>query len=198
LAKERRVDHMVGMDRIENGLWIGDCYAAQKIVLGEDRAYTRIGITHVLDVSDRVHYSGDTQKYKVQVMKAGMSDLGFTDLDEKHLKPCFEFIDKGLRHRKGQVLVHCQMGLNRSATVVVAWLMNKKGWPVEVALKYVRKHRKVHPYTYLPKLNKYERELRGKGIVRDAIEVSGDSLLTKDAVADTMLRYASESQRRAL
>lgn len=43
----------------------------------------------------------------------------------------------------GAVLVHCQKGISRSATLVVAYLMRRNGWSPSEALEFVRRHRPI-------------------------------------------------------
>lgn len=38
----------------------------------------------------------------------------------------------------GRALVHCRMGLSRSAATVLAYAMKEFGWPLERALRHVR------------------------------------------------------------
>lgn len=42
------------------------------------------------------------------------------------------------RARGGRALVHCRMGLSRSAATVLAYAMKEFGWPLERALRHVR------------------------------------------------------------
>ena len=39
------------------------------------------------------------------------------------------------------MLVHCRMGVSRSAAVVCAYAMKAYGWSYEKALKHVKQHR---------------------------------------------------------
>ena len=44
----------------------------------------------------------------------------------KYFDHCIEFIDYNIK--KGNVLVHCMMGISRSSTIVIAYLMKTYSW----------------------------------------------------------------------
>lgn len=44
---------------------------------------------------------------------------------------------------QGDVLIHCKHGQSRSAAVVVAFLMHRNGWSLDVALAEVRRRRPI-------------------------------------------------------
>lgn len=52
-----------------------------------------------------------------------------------------QFIKENLE--KSNVLVHCFQGISRSATVVIAYLMEKNNWKYEEAFEFVKKKRKI-------------------------------------------------------
>ena len=47
-------------------------------------------------------------------------------LNQMNSIECIEFIDNNLKY--GNVLVHCMMGISRSSTIVIAYLMKKYCW----------------------------------------------------------------------
>ncbi|KAN0078813.1 dual specificity phosphatase [Elaphomyces granulatus] len=63
-----------------------------------------------------------------------------------HMDHICEFIDRMLQSESpGAVLVHCEYGVSRSPTIVIAYLMRKRGLKFEDALAMVKEKRKVRP-----------------------------------------------------
>lgn len=62
----------------------------------------------------------------------------------RYLEDACDFIDRQLK-TPGSVLVHCRMGVSRSATVVIAYIMRKYGWTYHHALKHVKGKRNINP-----------------------------------------------------
>ncbi|KAM9191135.1 protein phosphatase Slingshot homolog 3 isoform 3-T3 [Mergus octosetaceus] len=54
-----------------------------------------------------------------------------------HWNDTFLFLSD-VKARGGRALVHCRMGLSRSAATVLAYAMKEFGWPLERALRHVR------------------------------------------------------------
>ncbi|KAL0974098.1 hypothetical protein UPYG_G00215360 [Umbra pygmaea] len=77
-------------------------------------------------------------------MNIRVYDVEATDL-LSHWKNTYNFINAA-RVSGQAVLVHCKMGVSRSASTVVAFAMKHERWPLEVALSYVKDRRPiVHP-----------------------------------------------------
>ncbi|XP_028271371.1 protein phosphatase Slingshot homolog 3 isoform X2 [Parambassis ranga] len=74
-------------------------------------------------------------------MNIRVYDVEKTDL-LSHWTDTYNFINTA--RKSGQaVLVHCKMGVSRSASTVIAYAMKQYHWPLDVALAYVRDRRPV-------------------------------------------------------
>lgn len=51
------------------------------------------------------------------------------------------YIDEAMTN--GNILVHCDMGISRSASVIIAWLMTRKGMSLCDAYSYVKSKRSI-------------------------------------------------------
>jgi len=128
----------------DEGLYIGDKVAAM------DLAYLkRVGITHVLNAAQGASMCAvDTGEafYK----EADITYLGFTlsDTPDADISPHFEraadFIQDALMSG-GRVLVHCYMGISRSATLAAGFLMLRRRHTACEALTTLRLRRHVFP-----------------------------------------------------
>eukprot|EP00928_Gymnodinium_smaydae_P085564 TRINITY_DN69071_c0_g1_i1.p1 TRINITY_DN69071_c0_g1~~TRINITY_DN69071_c0_g1_i1.p1 ORF type:complete len:230 (-),score=30.32 TRINITY_DN69071_c0_g1_i1:174-863(-) len=169
-------------------LFLGSAASARE-VLGENK----LKITHVLNVSDAcVLMPGAVRGVEVEWVP--MADDGCDDVfgspqseaeyeaalaADPTARPrgawwrCRSFIEKTLLESNDvRLLVHCALGVNRSATIVTAWLMQERRWSAQRALQYVERRRRiVNPAPrHLMQLEAFQREL---GV--EAPEVSGGS-----------------------
>lgn len=82
-----------------------------------------------------------------------LDDLPSSDL-YSHFEKAHEIIEKA----KGGTLVHCQMGVSRSATIVISYVMKKKKMCLWEAFGYVENIRSViHPNAgFIKQLKNYE------------------------------------------
>ncbi|XP_076877126.1 protein phosphatase Slingshot homolog 3 isoform X2 [Brachyhypopomus gauderio] len=74
-------------------------------------------------------------------MNVRVYDVEATDL-LSHWNNTYMFINDA-RKRGQAVLVHCKMGVSRSASTVMAFLMKQQGWGLDHALNYVRERRPI-------------------------------------------------------
>ncbi|AWP12120.1 putative protein phosphatase Slingshot -like 3 [Scophthalmus maximus] len=74
-------------------------------------------------------------------MNIRVYDVEATDL-LPHWTDTYKFINTA--RKSGQaVLVHCKMGVSRSASTVISYAMKQQRWPLDVALAYVRDRRSI-------------------------------------------------------
>ncbi|XP_070769455.1 protein phosphatase Slingshot homolog 3 isoform X2 [Enoplosus armatus] len=74
-------------------------------------------------------------------MNIRVYDVEATDL-LPHWTDTYNFINTA--RKSGQaVLVHCKMGVSRSASTVIAYAMKQQHWPLDVALAYVEDRRSI-------------------------------------------------------
>ncbi|XP_041975364.1 dual specificity protein phosphatase 13-like isoform X2 [Aricia agestis] len=142
------------------GLFVGDAVAAK------DKAFLRrMGINYVLNTAEGKRYTQvdtDHLYYRdcpgLHYKGFQMMDLPTTDIS-KYFHIAANFIDEGVS--RGRVLVHCMMGVSRSATCALAFLMIKRGMTFHEAMALVRSRRDIHPNEgFIRQLQDLDRELR--------------------------------------
>lgn len=96
-------------------------------------------ITHILNLTMNVPCKFDHIVYKKIIMMDNTSQNIRQYFDES-----FEFIEETLRDEKHELLVHCNAGVSRSASFVIAYLLQKGIFRTyKDALHFVRKRRPV-------------------------------------------------------
>eukprot|EP01006_Ploeotia_vitrea_P051891 TRINITY_DN67613_c9_g8_i1.p1 TRINITY_DN67613_c9_g8~~TRINITY_DN67613_c9_g8_i1.p1 ORF type:complete len:178 (+),score=21.07 TRINITY_DN67613_c9_g8_i1:44-577(+) len=115
-------------------------------------------ITHVLNVKDSPT-TNFVYPTNFTIAHIPMEDDGSSSL-QGILDDCFEFIDSAVNSK---VLVHCRLGINRSASVVIAYLMRSLSLDLQDAFQMVKSKRDiVWPVSsYLKQLVDYEQLLFG-------------------------------------
>ncbi|XP_035211266.1 dual specificity protein phosphatase 3-like [Stegodyphus dumicola] len=108
-----------------------------------------VGITHVLNTADgkafgQVNTGADYYAdSNIKYMGLDLIDVPRTRIID-YFGTGINFIDQAV-NSGGKILVHCLMGLSRSATIVAAYLMVKKNMTAVEALHTIRKQREVRP-----------------------------------------------------
>uniref|UniRef100_A0AAR2KSX7 protein-serine/threonine phosphatase n=1 Tax=Pygocentrus nattereri TaxID=42514 RepID=A0AAR2KSX7_PYGNA len=74
-------------------------------------------------------------------MNIRVYDVEATDL-LSHWNNTYMFISEARKNGQA-VLVHCKMGVSRSASTVIAFLMKQQGWSLDYALSHVRERRPI-------------------------------------------------------
>ncbi|CAI2381437.1 unnamed protein product [Moneuplotes crassus] len=132
------------IDKIEEGLFLGNSYAAHNKDLLDS-----LGITHILNVTNRIDnkFKRNFKYHTIPVEDAASEDI------KSHFTEAIEFIETALEEQKldcdstarNKVLVHCKAGYSRSATIVTAYFMHKYKIPYFEAIERIREKREIDP-----------------------------------------------------
>ena len=151
-----RYDRTVGPAKILPFLYLGSEYHATNT-----EWLNKCGIEAILNVSNRYPQIDEAQfEYKHYPIR----DSGDSDITSI-FKDSFAFINY-VRESGRKLLVHCQAGISRSATICIAYLMLTEGRSMEDAMEYVRSSRKcISPnFGFIGQLYAYENELKSKSL----------------------------------
>ena len=132
-------------------LAVGSCPIGVEDV---DRLRRDFGITAVLNVQsddDLASWDVDWNRLQacyrdsgIEVRRVPVQDFDRDDF-RRNLHRCVEVLDELLR-RDHVVYVHCNMGVNRSPSIVIAYLHWIQRWELERAARYVMACRSCDPY----------------------------------------------------
>uniref|UniRef100_A0A9R1SES7 Dual specificity protein phosphatase n=2 Tax=Cyprinus carpio TaxID=7962 RepID=A0A9R1SES7_CYPCA len=110
-------------------------------------ALQKLGITHILNAAHTKRGSiGAQNYYGTSFVYCGIpaDDSTHFDLDV-YFTPAAEFIHKALHTPDGKVLVHCIMGMSRSSSLVLAYLMLYHDMPLHTAIRCIIQKRAIYP-----------------------------------------------------
>lgn len=154
-------------------LYLGSAlHASKKEVLDT------IGISALLNVSADCpnHFEGTYQYKCIPVQDNHKEDISCWFLD------AIEFIDS-VRDSSGRVLVHCQAGISRSATICLAYLMKRKRVRLDEAFEFVRRRRSIISpnFSFMGQLLQFESQLLATSCAAEAAATASPLLAPKSA-----------------
>lgn len=119
--------------KIEDNLYLGNFGTVINLQIIE-----KIGVKKVLTLRE----FGINEEYKVDSIDYLHISVNDTPNDDilTHFPRCHQFIEEGQRSNQ-TVLVHCRLGVSRSATIVISYLMSKYGKTCDQILSEVKKKR---------------------------------------------------------
>lgn len=120
---------------LPNKLYLGDLWNRNSTnLLKQD-----LGITHIIDATKEDFK--DVKKNTFEILKISLPDTPTAPINE-YFDKAINFIDKALSDNDNNcVLIHCQMGISRSSTLTMAYLMKSKQYTLYDAYKLVKKNR---------------------------------------------------------
>ncbi|KIW16204.1 hypothetical protein PV08_06255 [Exophiala spinifera] len=130
-------------DRITPGLYLSDIHTACAVLSPYYPAPNRPDIKYILSIMDKPErtpsvHPEDESKFVLKFLK--LRDVSTDDLLEILGEAC-EFIKSSMSNDDGGVLVHCAKGISRSASVILAFVMEDMCLDYDTALRYVRQFR---------------------------------------------------------
>ncbi|XP_006876056.1 PREDICTED: inactive dual specificity phosphatase 27 [Chrysochloris asiatica] len=122
-------------------------FIAEKSVAVNKGRLKRLGITHILNAAHGTGvYTGPDFYTGLKIQYLGVEVDDFPEVDiSQHFRKAAEFLDEALLTYRGKVLVSSEMGISRSAVLVVAYLMIFHNMAILEALMTVRKKRAIQP-----------------------------------------------------
>jgi len=119
-------------DQLLDNLYLGDMPNAFNLDV-----LRSLGITHVANVADDVEcfHAGHLKYFHMNIEDGGY-DSSIVDA----FTIAASFVEAAAKEG-GKVLIHCAMGVNRSATIAMAVLMQLQGWSLREAYEHVKARR---------------------------------------------------------
>ncbi|XP_029789215.1 inactive dual specificity phosphatase 27 [Suricata suricatta] len=142
LAQDRQETPWNEVDEVWPNIFI-----AEKSVAVNKGRLKRLGITHILNAAHGTGvYTGPEFYTGLEIQYLGVEVDDFPEVDiSQHFRKAAEFLDEALLTYRGKVLVSSEMGISRSAVLVVAYLMTFHNMTVLEALMTVRRKRAIYP-----------------------------------------------------
>lgn len=139
------------------------------------RIFDTLGITHVVNCTSEernvwkhnknIHYLRVDLKDRMDADIAVHFETAIAFINEA-LDICADEDDENRRENTNTVLIHCQAGVSRSATITIAYLMAVKGMRFQIAYDFVKSKRCVvwpNP-SFIVQLEKFDEELFGSDV----------------------------------
>uniref|UniRef100_A0A8C5L864 Dual specificity protein phosphatase n=1 Tax=Jaculus jaculus TaxID=51337 RepID=A0A8C5L864_JACJA len=147
------------VDEVWPNLFIGDATTANNRF-----ELWKLGITHVLNAAHGGLYcQGGPDFYGSSVSYLGVPAHDLPDFTiSTYFSSAADFIHRALNTPGAKVLVHCVVGVSRSATLVLAYLMLHHRLSLRQAVITVRERRWIFPNRgFLHQLRQLDQQLRG-------------------------------------
>ena len=112
-------------------LYLGDINQANDLIFLQSK-----GIQHIINVSD---YPNKFRESPIHYMEIDLEDTELSDINRYFTKVSRTIHNALLKHEP--VMVHCNAGVSRSPTLVIAYLVQKRKYSLEAAIAHVKSKR---------------------------------------------------------
>ena len=125
------------IDKIIDNLYIGNYCAAQ-----DDNLLTQYNIQTIINCTQRPNRTGLDVTYMHLSMNDPPSkqDINFVNVNFSQIA---NFIFNEIHKNGNNVLIHCIMGAQRSATIVAIYLMLIHNFNIDSAIKFIKSKRPI-------------------------------------------------------
>eukprot|EP01084_Bolivina_argentea_P054709 100317_1 len=165
---------------LKDELFIGNASMSEN-----KRIITDLGINYIVNVTETDYDLEDDIKQNIQYLKLSIDDLPIeSDRMGKYFEIANKFMDNALlnnnKNKKNKILVHCEAGRSRSATIIIAYLMKSRKYSLCNAYIHVKKCRpRIKPNNgFLNKLIEYEQIIFGQSTKKELSEAMNSDEIT--------------------
>jgi hypothetical protein len=159
--KQCEVNTTLSDDRGEPARILDFLYVGDQQMAAHETTLEKYGINWVLNTATECpNFFGSNPKYTY--MRLDLTDSASQTLSMSTLERAFTFIDDARKNHQ-KVLVHCQAGQSRSATIVISYIIRTFRWSLKDAYQYTQSKRKsVSPNLgFMAQLSQFEKTVLG-------------------------------------
>jgi len=120
--------------RITDNIYLGNKWAREYVEKNDIKRVIEIGEKDEID---------EYLKIECDKLTLFLKDSRDSDI-ESHFKKSWDYIDSS----KTPILIHCKVGTSRSPTILISYLISRKGYSLNSALETIKKVRKENIYTH--------------------------------------------------
>jgi len=132
-----------------------------------------------------------TPGWRLKYKRLAASDNASQNLAQYFLE-AFQFIEEALR-QKSAVLIHCQAGISRSSTILIAFIMFRSRLSMLQAYKFVKSKRTIISpnLNFMGQLLEFEQKLQRGEILRDNAADAEGSGAVDGLLGDELAAFAA-------
>jgi protein-tyrosine phosphatase len=135
------------MGEIVPGLWIGNLWSVKELAKMPDRRWTVVSVLKSAKLALFVEKAVGEMRKKysemmIQTEEWTLADQSQANLISPRLSEILQLMDQSINPDENRAcLVHCALGVSRSAAVCVAWLISRRHVSLEKAMSTLRVNR---------------------------------------------------------